>query len=889
MRTQARSWRTLFSKLGFSCKKGSYCKAPFSIGSRKLRFENFESRQMLTTFTVNVDYDTNTFDEFDSVVTLREAIFEANDTPGLDTILFDSTLDGETITLGIDEFGGNLNLGSAGELNITEEVTIDATMLSGGLTVDASGNDNDVNLDNGGGSSVFDIRPRSNSGFDIEITLRGLILTGADTFSGGGAVSFDDADNSNTNGVGKLKIEDSIIRDNYTFRTGAAVNAEARFGTLDITRSMILNNTAGSDGGGVSLKNIASATITGTDFVNNEAANRGGGLFVDFGYSTFQSQEITITGSEFIGNRALGTDSIDGGGGVYADLAGSVNASSNNLPIFRLEDSTIEGNNHAENDGGGLWVCTKYGGTFEVRNSTISGNTAGREETFGQDTFTYGGDGGGLFIGMPPWAAVGTWNPSFANVTISGNTGLSRGGGAWVGVVDTGNMDPNTGELSAEFINVTITDNNSPEGGGLFSDPDLAGLVQTISTTLSNTIVSGNFVSATDSTASNVGGEIELVTSTYNLLGSNAGSFSGLPPTSNSNIHDDDPKLGPLASHGGLTQTHAPLVGSPAIDAGSNGLAAGLSTDQRGTGFPRIYNVPGVGGAPGPVVDIGAYEVGLLKVINVIVSGSGSVHAPFSFDTVDGSGDQLRTVPVGAADTISVVFSEDVDAASIDKNSLRVLGLTTANLPTVVDAAFNYDSMSDTATWQFEDWTIYGDNYLISLTDAVSDIYGSSLDGEWMNPASMFTVDSLVSEFPSGDGVVGGDFEFVMTLLPGDADLSGHVSTDDLSILLTNHNILVDQLFVDADFNGDGAVTTGDLSWLLLTFGENLQDIFVLADLDGDLVVDLSNWLTIQGNLGMTGATYEDGDLDGDGTVTQDDLDVALAQLSFGVNFDWVA
>src|SRR5262249_6460168 len=42
---------------------------------------------------------------------------------------------------------------------------------------------------------------------------------------------------------------------------------------------------------------------------------------------------------------------------------------------------------------------------------------------------------------------------------------------------------------------------------------------------------------------------------------------------------DGDPLLRPLANNGGLTQTMMPATGSPAIDAG---LAAGLTTDQRG-------------------------------------------------------------------------------------------------------------------------------------------------------------------------------------------------------------------------------------------------------------------------------------------------------------------
>ena len=48
------------------------------------------------------------------------------------------------------------------------------------------------------------------------------------------------------------------------------------------------------------------------------------------------------------------------------------------------------------------------------------------------------------------------------------------------------------------------------------------------------------------------------------------------------------------------TETHALLPGSIAIDAGDNGGATGLTSDQRGPGFDRIVN---------GTVDIGAYEV----------------------------------------------------------------------------------------------------------------------------------------------------------------------------------------------------------------------------------------------------------------------------------------
>jgi len=58
-----------------------------------------------------------------------------------------------------------------------------------------------------------------------------------------------------------------------------------------------------------------------------------------------------------------------------------------------------------------------------------------------------------------------------------------------------------------------------------------------------------------------------------------------------------DPQLAPLANNGGPTQTHALMIGSPAIDAGANPFF--FTNDQRGTGFARVV---------GTQADIGAFE-----------------------------------------------------------------------------------------------------------------------------------------------------------------------------------------------------------------------------------------------------------------------------------------
>ena len=104
-----------------------------------------------------------------------------------------------------------------------------------------------------------------------------------------------------------------------------------------------------------------------------------------------------------------------------------------------------------------------------------------------------------------------------------------------------------------------------------------------------------------------------------------------------------------MADNGGPTQTIALLSNSPAIDAGSNALAVDpqgdpLTTDQRGTGYPRIVH---------GTVDIGAFEfTGTFVVVTAqppggVAAGSGfglSVTAEDSSGNVDTSFDGTVTL-----------------------------------------------------------------------------------------------------------------------------------------------------------------------------------------------------------------------------------------------------
>lgn len=267
------------------------------------------------------------------------------------------------------------------------------------------------------------------------------------------------------------------------------------------------------------------------------------------------------------------------------------------------------------------------------------------------------------------------------------------------------------------------------------------------------------------------------------------------------------------------------------------------------------------------------------KVMNVTISGSNSTHDPYSFENHVGSGEQLRTVPVGGADTVSITFDQQVN---VEGSYLRVVGFLTAELPEL--AEFSYDAATMTATWRFENW-IANDIYVLSLSDAVTNTEGYRLDGEWMNPGIISSTDCWLSVFPSGDGHAGGSFSFLITLFAGDANLDNLADSADYDIWANYLSLAGD--FTAGDFNGDGVVGLDDFALWELAEGRNLQGgVGIPSDLaspngpgDVDWRVDDSDFEVVRSHFGTTTAPFQNGDITGDGHVDMADVDFLLAQF----------
>lgn len=376
------------------------------------------------------------------------------------------------------------------------------------------------------------------------------------TIDGGSAVTI-----SGNNAVRVLQVNSGaaltlrnlvIANGNASLLSGGLYNS----GTATINNSTFSNNR-GSDGGGIFNASSGTVIINNSTFTDNSATNSGGAVS---GFGT-----ATISHSTFSGNSASSGGGIASFGGtviinnstISGNSANTLAGGFNNGGTATINNSTISGN--SASGGGGIYNGS--GDTLTVSNSTISNNSAG--SNFGGGLYNNGG------------AAT------ISNGTISGNSASSGGGifNASSGTVIIGNS--------------TFSGNSANTGGGI---DNFNGAVTLANSIVTNSPLGGNCAG----TITNGGHNLDSFTTCG--WGSNDGSLS-----------NTDPQLGSLANHGGPTQTHALLQGSPAIDQGNNSLLPPDSADQDGDGntgepIPFDQRGPGHFRIVGGSVDIGAFE-----------------------------------------------------------------------------------------------------------------------------------------------------------------------------------------------------------------------------------------------------------------------------------------
>jgi CSLREA domain-containing protein len=408
-------------------------------------------------------------------------------------------------------------------------------------------------------------------------------LSGGILFQEGGSLILRDSTitGSVTNGIaahgGAIYAVDAEVALHYTSLSGNSAHGSNSNGgglhilngNLTLDQSTITGNStpAGSSTGGGIYLNQSSAVLTGSNVSGNLTTGShsgGGGIYA-------VSSDLTLEQSSVIGlNRTFGT--VSPGGGIYIlggnlDIRDSLlfqnSTSGLSAPGGGIASSGTEvsitastlRNNYTSGDdadGGGIYHATA---PMMIRDSTLVGN------------FTSGTDsaGGGIASATD---LSGSQTTMVLNSTLSGNSSAVRGGGIY-----------NAGGLM-RIEHSTITENAAPLGlgGGVASFHDSA----TTLTQVGSTIIAANTDDDVDSVLGITDNSFQSLG--YNMIGNGlaAPQFDG--PGDQTGIVD--PLLGPLFFNGGLTLTHAPLEGSPAIGAGDpnfneNDFTPPLQLDQR--------------------------------------------------------------------------------------------------------------------------------------------------------------------------------------------------------------------------------------------------------------------------------------------------------------------
>ena len=534
--------------------------------TRRLHVEALEDRRMLATFSVTNLLDGPVTAAGDLPGSLRQAIFDANNSGGADEIDLSSV-------------SGTL-LMTEGEFEITEALTISGPGMNV-LTIDA-GNGQDGLFATADGFRVFNIDNGLNGVFEY-VEIRGVTISGGDSTDGqGGGIR----------SLEHLTLSESRVSGNATLdgiSSGTGAGVFAYLGDLKVYKSFISNNAMQGEnfgqlrGGGIfsdsnrltiELSTISENVLRAKDDSDSPVDAYGAGIYSLRG-------SVAIAESEISNNQALGRTGF--GGGIQLGASQST-----------IRETRITGNKSGSDDSYGAGLHVSFGNLF-VEDAYVADNVGSGVYLYSVDavierslvTGNTGTFGGGIH------AFHGYARPTLIeirNSTISDNTATRWGGG----FINTG------GNTLIEHS--TITNNVAPSGQG----SGISSWGSTAETSIRNSVVAGNGnddVAIFDTSLSEP--QNTIVSGGYNLIGTGTDFDSGLQNSLDNftAVGDQtgiiDPLLGPLQDNGGPTFTHALMPGSPALDAGDPNFASPPDYDQRGSSFHRVMNGR---------IDIGAFE-----------------------------------------------------------------------------------------------------------------------------------------------------------------------------------------------------------------------------------------------------------------------------------------
>ncbi|MEP6945646.1 MAG: Ig-like domain repeat protein [Acidobacteriota bacterium] len=449
------------------------------------------------------------------------------------------------------------------------------------------------------------------------------------------------------------------------------------------------------------------------------------------GPHTITTASMMVVGKDVtITNTLSGTNgpvTVNGNGGAFRIF--QVNSPVTSA-IFR--GFTISGGNESTLGGGGLLVQS---GTVTLNSMLLTGNSA---------TGTIGGG-----AQVKDGASLNVYNS-----TISGNNAKVAGG-----------ISNQSSTLN--LLNSTVTNNTAVDfSGGIHNQQVLVGDPVPVAN-IKNSIVSGNVAPI----------NVDITPGSYtdqgnNLIGISAGLIG-------------------LANNGGLTSTHALSPASAAINAGDNAAAtgAGLSSDQRGTGFARIADT---------TVDIGAFEA------HYAVSATAGNNQTTLVGTAFGT--QLKVTVTEAGNPvsgISVTFTAPASGSSgvfqsSGTNTETVVtnasGVATASVLTANTSVGSYTANASIGAGQ--PTVTFNLKNVANTSTAVTSNHNPSVHGQGV------TFTATVSSVGSAIGTLTGSVTFLDGGLPFSASCTG-VSLSGGQAQCTTSTLGIGNHTITAAYSGD--------------------------------------------------------------------------------------
>ena len=434
---------------------------------------------------------------------------------------------------------------------------------AGGTTTDQRGFERIIDFDGDASSNNVDIGAFEHSTAPLVVT------TAADAGVASGKLSLRQAINlaALQPGPDEITFDTAVFNTPQTIVMATDVDGDGISDQLAIDSDVTITGPGVDlltiDAGGVAnsirafhVTSTGSATISDLTVTGGYTTASGGGLLAE--------GDVTLNRTVWFGN--------------HADVQGGVIYASD--VDITITDSTFDDNDSVLK-GGALYFSNTDDSTLNISGSTFSHNT---------------GDRGSAIALHGSVAVLPGVTPRIENTTISNNTGPVSGGALYVFGDST---------TSVELINSTIVENHTDHTahpGGLW-------VTQDATTTINNSLLVGNTYGVPDKWYDfhqNNG----PINGGNNRLNHAAGGAADAFEVGQLLLTYEEVKLLPLGDYGGPTKTHALALDSPAIDAGSDAAATGITTDQRG--FARSVDIPNVNNDITNIVDIGAFEHGLV-------------------------------------------------------------------------------------------------------------------------------------------------------------------------------------------------------------------------------------------------------------------------------------